>query len=336
MLQQQLQHKIDHKTKPIGSLGRLEKLALQIGELQQTLTPQLKQPTVVVFAGDHGIVREGVSAYPPEVTHQMVLNFLNGGAAINVFCRQHNLALHVVDAGVNFDFPLHPQLIMAKVGRGTANCLHEQAMTENQLEQCFSHGRSIVDRIAATGCNVIGFGEMGIGNTSAATLIMSALCQLPLEACIGRGTGLNDVQLKRKRAILEKAQQQHIQVTSARDVMQTFGGFEMAQICGAMLAAQEKGMLILVDGFIASTVFLVADQMNDQLRKHAVFCHQSAEQGHGRLLQHLQVEPLLQMDMRLGEGTGCAVAWPIVESAVRFLNEMASFESAGVTNTDQE
>lgn len=332
MLKDQLLHKIDFKTKPIGALGTLEKLALQIGQIQNTLTPKLTNPTIVVFAGDHGIAKEGVSAYPQEVTFQMVMNFLQGGAAINVFSKQNNIDLKIVDAGVNFDFEPNENLINAKIAHGTKSFLTEKAMTEVQLQQCFDTGSEIVNSIYEDNCNVIGFGEMGIGNTSSATMLMSYLCNLPIEKCVGRGTGLNDIQLENKIAILKQAQIFHGEIENPKNVLQTFGGFEVAQMCGAMLAAFKNNMLILVDGFIASNAFLVAYKLNPAVINNAIFCHLSDEFGHHKLLNYLSAEPLLKLNMRLGEGTGCAVAYPIMESAVSFLNNMASFESAGVTN----
>lgn len=332
--EEQIQHKIDTKTKPLGALGKLETLAKQIATIQQTLSPELRQPTILTFAGDHGAANAGVSAYPQEVTFQMVMNFLNGGAGINAFCKQNNIALHVIDAGVNFDFEGAPGLIDAKVAHGTANYLAEPAMTEQQLQACFDKSASIVADIAADGCNIIGFGEMGIGNTASSSLIMSALCQLPIERCVGRGTGLDDDGMHRKFELLTQAQELHGDITDPRLIMQTYGGFEIAQMCGAMLAAQEHGMVVMVDGFIATAAYLVASAINPALTDHAVFCHTSGEAGHQLMLDHLKAEPLLNLGMRLGEGTGCAIAYPLIESAVAFLNDMASFESAGVSESD--
>jgi nicotinate-nucleotide--dimethylbenzimidazole phosphoribosyltransferase len=333
-LKEQLQHKINSKTKPIGALGMLEKLALQIGTIQNTLTPSLKKPTIIVFAGDHGIANEGVSAYPQEVTYQMVMNFLHGGAAINVFSTQHGINLKIVDAGVNFDFDKYENLINAKIDKGTKSFLHQKAMTETQLLQCFEKGKEIVTQLANEGCNVVGFGEMGIGNTSSASMLMSYLCNLPIEQCVGRGTGLNDEQLQYKIAILKQAKAFHGNIENPKEVLQTFAGFEMAQMYAAMLTAHENNMIILVDGFIASNAFLVAYKINPLIKNNAIFCHLSDESGHQHLLNFLQAEPILKLNMRLGEGTGCAIAYPIIESAVAFLNNMASFESAGVTNKD--
>ena len=330
-MKDQLQHKIDFKTKPVGALGMLEQLALQIGTVQQTLSPELRNPALVVFGGDHGIANDGVSAYPQEVTYQMVLNFLREGAAINVFSKQHGFDLRIVDAGVNFDFESSDRLVNQKVGKGTKSFLSDQAMTSAQLSECITKGQAVVKDIAATGTNIIGFGEMGIGNTSAAAMIMSYLCDLPLEQCVGKGTGLNDEQLDKKLNILQQAKDFHGDITDPEQVCATFGGFEMAQMYGAMLEAYEQNMIILVDGFIASSVFLVASKVKPAIVDNAVFCHLSDENGHRLMLQQLKVSPILRLGMRLGEGTGCALAYPIIQSAVNFLNEMASFESAGVS-----
>lgn len=331
---EQLQSKIDLKTKPLGALGQLEELALQIGFAQQTLTPQLLNPHLVVFASDHGIAREGVSAYPQEVTYQMVMNFLQGGAAINVFCKQHAIQLLIADAGVNFDFAPYAQLRDTKVAKSTQSFLTAQAMTAEQLTQSLALGRAIVQQIAQTGCNVIGFGEMGIGNTSAASMLMSELCGIPLATCVGKGTGLTTDQVEKKVSILKQAQQFHGPIDNPLQVLQTYGGFEMAQMCGAMLEAYEQNMLVLIDGFIASSVYLVAHTLQPAIASHAIFCHLSDETGHRLLLEHLQAKPLIQLQLRVGEGTGCAIAYPLLQSAVAFMNEMASFESAGVSNKD--
>ncbi|ACU61926.1 nicotinate-nucleotide--dimethylbenzimidazole phosphoribosyltransferase [Chitinophaga pinensis] len=328
-----LQHKIDSKTKPIGSLGQLEKLALQIGRIQQTQTPALNKPTIVVFAGDHGVAHEGVSPFPQEVTYQMVFNFLQGGAAINVFTKQNGIAIKVVDAGVNFDFNQHPGLVHAKVALGTKSFLHEAAMTPAQCETAIERGAAVVKELHEQGCNVIGFGEMGIANTSAAAVIMSLLCDIPLEQCIGRGTGLDDEGLIRKKVILAESMIRHNKIEKTPlNVLSTFGGFEIAMMCGAMLQAAAAGMLILVDGFITTSALLVAAKINEQILDYCLFTHQSNEQGHSLMLAHLKAVPLLSLGMRLGEGTGAAVAYPVIQAAVSFLNEMASFESAGVSN----
>jgi len=324
-----LQEKINNKTKPLGALGQLETLALQIGSIQNTLNPKLSNPTILVFAADHGI--EGVSAYPSEVTAQMVLNFLQAGAAINAFCQQHDITLKIIDAGVNYDFQSQAQLIDAKIAKGTKNYLHEMAMTMTELNLCFDKSSEIVETVFQSGCNIIGFGEMGIANTSSASLIMSQLSGIALSLCVGRGTGLNDQQLQHKLELLTEAQNRHPNVTNPKEILATFGGFEIAQICGAMLAAYQKNMLLMIDGFIASAAFLVAQHIEPKIQQNAIFCHLSDESGHKLLLDYLNAKPLLQLGMRLGEGTGCAVAYPIINSAVTFLNQMASFDSAGVS-----
>lgn len=328
----ELQHKIDYKTKPPGALGKLEQLALQIGCIQNTLTPQLNKPVIMVFAGDHGITEEGVSPFPQEVTRQMVLNFLSGGAAINVFARQHGIALKVVDAGVNHQFEPHPELINAKVAFGTRNFRHEPAMSSEQCLTAMRRGAQLVQQAAADGSNVIGFGEMGIGNTSAASMLMSQLCGIAVGDCVGRGTGLDDKGLAHKRQVLEAAAGQHGLLNDPLEVLATFGGFEIAMMTGAMLQAAQSGMTLLIDGFIVSSALLVAAALQPNVLDYSVFTHHSNEAGHTRLLEHLHAAPLLDVGMRLGEGTGAAVAYPLLVSAVAFLNEMASFESAGVSN----
>jgi len=333
---EKLQQKIDLKTKPLGALGRLETLALQIGLLQNSINPRLSHPSILTFAADHGIATSGVSAYPAEVTIQMVQNFLQGGAAINVFCRQHSIELHIIDAGVNFEFSPGTPLINAKAGMGTRNFLHEEAMTGEQLQYCFERSEALVQQQAEKGCNIIGFGEMGIGNTSSASLLMSCLTGLPLADCVGKGTGLSDEQLANKLHILEQAKANHPAPTDALQALRCFGGFEIAQICGGMLKAQQLQMIILVDGFIASVAYLCARSINPEITKNAIFCHQSDERGHRKLLHYLDAQPLLHLSMRVGEGTGCAMAYPLIESAVRFLEEMASFESAGVSQKSSE
>ncbi|RSK41176.1 nicotinate-nucleotide--dimethylbenzimidazole phosphoribosyltransferase [Hymenobacter perfusus] len=327
----EIQHKIDHKTKPLGSLGQLESLAWQIGLIQQTLTPELRRPHLLVFAADHGIAREGVSKYPPEVTYQMVLNFVQEGAAINVFCRQNGITLNIIDAGVAGSFAEYPAVIDQKIAPGTRSFLHEPAMTGPECARALEAGAAVVRRVAATGCNVLGCGEMGIGNTSAATLLMHRFTGLPLAECLGRGTGLDDAQLRHKAAVLTTAAATHAHLTAPLAVLAAVGGFELVQMAGAMLQAAELGMVVLVDGFIATAALLAAAQLHPEVLAYCVFCHQSDEAGHARLLAHLQAKPLLQLGLRLGEGTGCALAYPLLVSAVGFLNEMASFESAGVS-----
>lgn len=329
-----LQAKIDTKTKPLGALGRLERLALQIGLVQQTLTPVLHQPTMLVFAGDHGIAQSGVSPFPPEVTRQMVFNFLAGGAAINVFARQNGMAMRVVDAGVNFDFGGVPGLIDAKVAHGTRNFLEAPAMTPEQCAAAIAKGAELAAGEIADGCNVMGFGEMGIANTSSAAILTSLLCGLPLERCVGRGTGLDDAGLQKKRDLLAQAVARHPVGNDPLAVLATFGGFEIAMMAGAMLGAAARGALLLIDGYIVTSALLVAAKLQPAILDYCVFSHESGEPGHALQLAHLGVEPLLSLEMRLGEGTGAALAYPLVQAAVNFLNDMASFESAGVSGRD--
>ena len=330
-MRDKLQQKIDLKTKPVGSLGMLEKLAYQIGTIQNTLTPKLINPTLIVFAGDHGITKNKVSAYPQEVTYQMVLNFLNEGSAINVFSNQHHFNLKIVDAGVNFDFDSNKNLINNKINYGTKNFLTEKAMDSNEFQDCLTKGGALVEQVSFENTNVIGFGEMGIGNTSSSSMLMSYFCEIPIKDCVGKGTGLNNKELKQKIKLLEQAKAFHNRLRDTKDIFMTFAGFEMAQMLGAMLKAYEKNMVILVDGFIASAVFLAAKNIKPSIIDNAIFCHQSDEKGHKLLLNFLKADPILKLNLRLGEGTGCVLAYPIIKSAINFLNEMASFESAGVS-----
>jgi nicotinate-nucleotide--dimethylbenzimidazole phosphoribosyltransferase len=340
-LRDQLQNQINNKTKPLGALGRLEKIALQLGCIQGTLHPQLNKPHIVVFAADHGIATTGlVNPYPQSVTAQMVLNFITGGAAINVFCRQHNLGLTVVDAGVNFDFDTAlaaGKLISRKIGHGTRNYLEEAAMTAQQAASAIEAGKEVVAGLAAQGCNCIGFGEMGIGNTSSASLIMSYITGIAVEECAGRGTGVNDRQLEKKKDTLQEVFRRHLPAIAAdpnpQVILQQVGGYEIAMLTGAYLKAAELRMVILVDGFITTAALLLARLMDNKITDNCIFSHCSGESGHAKMLEYLGAEPLLNLGMRLGEGTGAAMAYPLVQSAVNFLQEMASFESAGVSRS---
>ncbi|MCJ7935233.1 MAG: nicotinate-nucleotide--dimethylbenzimidazole phosphoribosyltransferase [Chryseobacterium sp.] len=334
MLANELQHKIDFKTKPLGALGVLEPLAHKIGMVQQTAFPKLLNPHMVVFAADHGIAAAGVSAYPQEVTYQMVMNFLGGGAAINVFCRQNDIEIKIVDAGVNFDFPEGLDLIDKKVRKSSRNILEEPAMTVEEYQQALENGRSVVAEIVKTGCNIIGFGEMGIGNTSASSLMMSKLFDWPMASCAGRGTGLNDEQLQNKINILSAALDQYPDITGADEIAQTFGGLEIAQMMGAMEEAFRRNMLIMVDGFIATAAIATVWKKNPDILKNCIFCHVSDENAHQQLLELLGQKALLNFSLRLGEGTGCALAYPVIQSAVNFLNDMSSFEDAHVSNKE--
>ncbi len=330
-----LQKKIDGKTKPLGALGRLERLALQIGLVQGSLCPELRKPQVLVCAGDHGALNDPVgaalSAYPQDVTWQMVENFLAGGAAINVLARQAGMGLTVADAGVNHDFGTRPGLVDAKVAYGTRSYLAGAAMSAEECDKAMKNGAAVVAGLAAAGCNVLGFGEMGIGNTAAASLITHFLTGAQMDECVGRGTGLSDTCLEKKRAILTEIAVGHRGARAPLSILACYGGFEIAMLAGAMLEAGRRGLLLLIDGFIVTSALLVAAKLEPDLLHACVFSHRSQERGHAVQLEFLGVEPLLDLDLRLGEGTGCALAYPLLQSAVAFLNEMASFESAGVS-----
>ncbi|WP_431095084.1 nicotinate-nucleotide--dimethylbenzimidazole phosphoribosyltransferase [Polaromonas aquatica] len=330
-LEAKLRHKIDHKTKPQGALGRLEGLALQLGLIQQTDTITLREPQMVVFAADHGIAAEGVSAYPQAVTVQMVGNMLAGGAAINVFARQHGFALQVVDAGVAADLHAHPQLLQRKIAHGTRNIRNEPAMTPTQAQAALQTGMDIVQSLPG---NVVAFGEMGIANTSAAALLFARLAGVDVADATGRGTGLDDGQLAHKREVLAAALDRHADATQPLDALAALGGFEIAMMAGAMLQAASERRVVLVDGFIAGAAALVARALAPAVQDYMVFCHQGDEHGHRILLAHLKAQPLLELGLRVGEGTGALLAWPLVQSAAGFLHEMASFESAGVSSRE--
>ncbi|GGC24649.1 nicotinate-nucleotide--dimethylbenzimidazole phosphoribosyltransferase [Pseudoduganella buxea] len=319
---------IDNKTKPLGSLGALETLARQIGMIQGTATPTLREPAILVFAADHGIVAEGVSAYPQDVTWQMVENFLAGGAAINVFAAQNACALQVVDAGVAHDFGVRERLLDRKVARGTRNFAVEAAMTPDQCAQALRHGMDLIDALPG---NVVGFGEMGIGNTTAAAALMHKLTGIAVAACVGAGTGLSPEGVLHKGRVIEAAVQRHAGVDAPLDVLATFGGFEIAMMAGAMLRAAERRMVLLIDGFIVTSALLVAARLQPAILDYCVFAHCSDENGHRRMLDTLGATPLLNLDLRLGEGTGCALALPLLHAAVNFLDRMATFASAQVS-----
>lgn len=333
-LRPELQRKINQKTKPLGSLGRLEGVALQIGLIQQTLSPTLTKPHIVVFAADHGIAESGVSQYPQEVTYQMVKNFLNGGAAINTFCNQNKIELLVVNAGVKGEFEeKQANFLNLKIANGTNNFLEKPAMTEKECWKCIKQGSKIVEEINQKGTNIIGFGEMGIGNTSSASLILHHITGITLAECVGNGTGLNENGVSKKLNLLKQADQKYPKNMKPFEVLCTFGGFEIAHMVGAMLEAAQQNMVILVDGFIATSAALVAHALYPQSKEYMIFSHQSGEYAHAHMLEYLRVMPLLLLGMRLGEGTGCAIAYPLLESAVNFINNMASFESSGVSES---
>jgi nicotinate-nucleotide--dimethylbenzimidazole phosphoribosyltransferase len=326
-----LQHLIDHKTKPLGALGRLESLALQLGLILGSTAPELTQPQMVVFAADHGLAARGVSAYPSDVTWQMVENFLAGGAAVSVLARQHGLALTVVDAGVAKDIAPRAGLQLRKVAPGTADCSSGPAMSAAQCDQALAAGADVVRGLPG---NVLLLGEMGIGNTSSAALLMAQLTGEPLNLCVGRGTGLDDAGMQRKLAVLQHALSLHADAREPLAALAALGGFEIAMMCGAVLEAAAQRRVIVVDGFIASSAVLVAQALQPLVLQRCVFAHQSDESGHARMLARMGaqgVQPLLHLGLRLGEGSGAALAWPLLQSACAILREMASFGSAGVS-----
>lgn len=328
-----LQHKLDNKTKPLGSLGQLEGLALRIGEILGMESPKLEQPNMLVFAGDHGLTVRGVSAFPSDVTWQMVENFLAGGACVSVLARSNGIALSVVDCGVNHDFLDAAQtpragLLNAKVANGTTDSSTGAAMTPEQCQQAIQNGMAIVKNLPG---NAILLGEMGIGNTSSASLILARLAGLDIAECTGAGTGLDGSGIDRKTAVLREVLAFHADVTAPLDVLAAFGGFELATMLGAVLQAAAERRVIVVDGFITTAVILVAHALQPQVLQRCVFAHRSGERGHGLMLAHLKAQPLLDLGLRLGEGSGAALAWPLLTAACTVLQEMASFESAGVS-----
>lgn len=326
-----LQEKIDNLTKPKGSLGMLEDLAMQIGWIQQTLEPELMKPCHIVFAGDHGIAAEGVSPSPQEVTYQMIANFWAGGAGINFLARQHDFDLKIVDAGVNFDFEPNDPIINKKIRKSTRNYLHEAAMSQDEMELAIARGAECTQACFDEGCNVIGFGEMGITNTSSSSLWMTYLTGISLDKCIGAGCDHTGTIINHKYNVLKKAMENYRGDASVEDVMQYFGGYEMVMTVGAMLKAAELKMVILIDGFIMTNCLLAASKLNPEVLNYCIFGHQGDEAGHKLLLEYLKAKPILNLGFRLGEGTGALCAYPIIDSAVRMINEMNSFKKIQVT-----
>lgn len=330
-IREALTDKINNLTKPKGSLGTLEELALRIGLIQQTLTPGLQHPQNIIFAADHGIVDEGVSLSPKEITWQQISNFLHGGAGINFLCRQHGFELKIVDAGVDYDLPYEKGIINKKVRRGSRNYLYEAAMTEEEMDLCMERGAEVVRQSHGEGCNVISFGEMGIGNTSSSSMWMTCFTGISLERCVGAGSGLDDAGVQHKYEVLKRALDNYRGDGSATDLIRSFGGLEMVMGVGAMLQAAELGMVILVDGFIMTNCMLAASKLHPEVLEYAIFGHQGDETGHRLVLDAMGAKPLLNLGLRLGEGTGAVCAYPIVDSAVRMMNEMDNFAHAAIT-----
>ncbi|MCX4291460.1 MAG: nicotinate-nucleotide--dimethylbenzimidazole phosphoribosyltransferase [Odoribacter sp.] len=323
--------KINNLTKPKGSLGRLEELAVQIGTVQQTLSPRLEKPQNIIFAADHGIVKEGVSFSAPEVTAQAIPNFLKGGAGINMFCRQHRFELKIVDCGVNFNFNGLSGLIDRKIRMGTRNYLYEAAMTEEEFDRAIAIGAEMVDLVHSEGTNIVSFGEMGIANTSSSSLWMTYLTGISLEQCVGAGSGLDKTGISHKYNILKRSMENYPGDSSVMDILRYFGGYEMVAAVGAMLRAAERRMIIIIDGFIMTNCLLAAQKLYPAVTEYCIFGHQGDEVGHKLVLDYLGVRALLHLDLRLGEGTGAICAFPIIDSAVRMINEMNDFKKAAVT-----
>lgn len=330
-IERKLIDKIDNLTKPKGSLGMLERLALKIGLIQQTLTPSLKNPCNILFAADHGIIKEGVTVSPKEVTWQQLSHFSKGGAGINFLCDQHGFRLVLVDAGVDYDIPAGHGIIDLKVRKSTRNFLYEAAMTADELELCLQRGADVVADVHKQGCNVVSFGEMGSGNTSPSSMWMHLFTGIPLDRCIGAGAGLNGSGISHKYDVLSRALANYKGGDSVKEKMAWFGGYELAMAVGGMLKAAELGMIILVDGFIMTACMLAASRLYPEVMDYAIFCHQGDESGHKLMLEYLGVRAVLHLDLRLGEGSGAVCAYPIIQSAVNMINNMDSFQSVNVT-----
>ena len=337
-LRQAIQQKIDNLNKPKGSLGRLESLAMQVCLVQQTLSPRLDYPCHLLLGADHGIEREGVSVSPREVTWQQMINFTRGGGGVNMFCRQHGFDLTIVDVGVDYDLTPYPAILNRKIARGTRNFLHEPAMTEAEYDEALRVGIDLVDACHRKGCRILSIGEMGIGNTSPSSIWMHLFCHIPLQECIGAGAGLNNDGIRHKYDVLSRAVENWKKTTKINSPFFTlhsslsyFGGFEMVTAIGAMLRAAELHLIILIDGFIMTACALAACQLYPASKDYMIFTHSGDESGHQRMLDFLHAEPLLRLGLRLGEGTGALCAFPIVDSAVRMMNEMNNFDNAKIT-----
>ena len=344
-MQAAIQEKIDNLNKPKGSLGRLEELAMQVCLIQQTLEPSLAHPCHLLLGGDHGIEREGVSVSPREVTWQQMINFTRGGGGVNMFCRQHGFKLRIVDVGVDYDLSKVDGIIDRKIARGTKNFLYEPAMSEEEFNKAIQIGSDLIDDCIAEGCRILSIGEMGIGNTSPSSIWMSIFGDIPLKDCIGAGAGLNNDGIRHKYEVLSKAVERYhgdgsddpifcengITQNRPRDPLRYFGGFEMIAAIGAMLRAAEQHLIILVDGFIMTACALAAIRLYPASQDYMIFTHCGDESGHKMMLDIINAKPLLHLGLRLGEGTGALCAFPIIDSAVRMMNEMNNFDNAKIT-----
>ena len=329
-----IQEKIDNLNKPKGSLGRLEELAMQICLIQQTLEPSLAHPCHLLLGGDHGIEREGVSVSPREITWQQMINFTRGGGGVNMFCRQHGFKLRIVDVGVDYDFSDVDGIIDRKIARGTKNFLYEPAMSEEEFNRAIQIGSDLVDDCIAEGCRILSIGEMGIGNTSPSSIWMSIFGDIPLKNCIGAGAGLDNDGIRHKYEVLSKAlknYQASIHQPSTISHLTYFGGFEMISAIGVMLRAAEHHLIILIDGFIMTACAIAAIRLYPAAQDYMIFTHCGDESGHKMMLDIVDARPLLHLGLRLGEGTGALCAFPIIDSAVRMMNEMNNFQKARIT-----
>jgi nicotinate-nucleotide--dimethylbenzimidazole phosphoribosyltransferase len=328
----QARARLDSLTKPLGSLGRLEDFAAQWVTIRRGVPIGELKKAVYVFAADHGIAAEGVSAYPSEVTRQMVLNFLADGAAVNVLARLHHAAVHVVDVGVDADLRDHPALLQHKVRYGSRNMLREPAMSEDELQAALTAGKGLAEDAYAQKIDLLAVGEMGIGNTTSASVMTAALTGAPPSLVTGRGTGVDNVAYEKKCAVVTRVLHRHFASPAPpREVLRCAGGLEIAAMTGMILGAAQRQIAIVMDGFIATAAAAVACGMDPGTRGYLFAGHQSQEPGHRALLNHLDIEPILDLHMRLGEGTGAVLAMPVLESAMRLYQEMATFASAGVS-----
>ena len=333
-MQAAIQQKIDNLNKPKGSLGRVEELAMQVCLIQQTLEPSTAHPCHLLLGGDHGIEREGVSVSPREVTWQQMINFTRGGGGVNMFCRQHDFKLRIVDVGVDYDLSNVSGIINRKIARGTKNFLYEPAMSEEEFDRAIAVGVDLVDACIGEGCRVLSIGEMGIANTSPSSIWMHLFGNIPLEECIGAGAGLDTPGIRHKYEVLSQAVENYHHWSENQSQvapLRYFGGFEMVAAIGAMLRAAEQHLIILVDGFIMTACAIAAVQLYPAAQDYMVFTHCGDESGHKRMLDIVDAKPLLHLGLRLGEGTGALCAFPIVDSAVRMMNEMNNFDNAKIT-----
>src|SRR5574344_1185415 len=330
-----IQQKIDNLNKPKGSLGRLESLAMQICLIQQTTSPTLHNPYHLIFGGDHGIEHEHVSVSPREITWQQMINFTRGGGGVNMFCHQHGFKLKIVDMGVDHDLTPYPEIINKKIAFGTKNFLHEAAMSEKEFDQAIKAGVSLVYDCYNEGSDIVSMGEMGIANTSPSSIWMSIFGNIPLEECVGAGAGLNNEGIRHKYEILNKAvenfESSGLDCSNTENIIRYFGGFEMVAAIGAMFRAAECHLIIMVDGFIMTACALAASRLYPDIVDYMIFGHSGDEGGHARMLSLLNAKPLLSLGLRLGEGTGALCSFPIIDSAVRMINEMNNFQNANIT-----